>query len=368
MKDIKIQFLKITNFRNYSNLSIELNPSFNLITGLNGAGKTSILEAVYYLSTGKSYFTHQDKFVYKNGEDFFRIEGLFNDGNDVKIEIVSSVKQKKSYKIDQNAIKSILELLGRMPSFIIAPKDIQILMDSSIERRKVIDRTIAQSSREYLLNLMQYNKLLSQRNAYLKNCFKTRKRDALLLQSLDTGLIQPANLIYKHRSEFIDEIKPIFQKLYNDLSGSNEVVSIEYRSHLKSEDMSMLLFNSLDRDYITGKSNVGIHRDDLIFTIQDTPIKKYASQGQLKTAVIAIKLAQLMWFKNISGKNPILLLDDIFDKLDESRVYKVLDICNNELNTQVIITDTQEERVKSKLDELNIEFNHYTITNGSLHE
>ena len=146
------------------------------------------------------------------------------------------------------------------------------------------------------------------------------------------------------------------------------MVSIEYRSHLKSEDMSMLLFNSLDRDYITGKSNVGIHRDDLIFTIQDTPIKKYASQGQLKTAVIAIKLAQLMWFKNISGKNPILLLDDIFDKLDESRVYKVLDICNNELNTQVIITDTQEERVKSKLDELNIEFNHYTITNGSLHE
>ena len=367
MEHIKIDLLGINNFRNCEELKINLHPRFNVFTGLNGTGKTSILDALYYLTNGKSYFSYQDKYIYRQNSDFFRISGDICIGSLVSsCEIMSSVQKGKILKCDDKIIKSIIDYYGRFPAFMIAPKDILILIESSIERRKLINRTLSQVDKNYFVNLLNYNKLLKQRNAALKSFQKTKQTDFLLLEALDQKMLEPSVHIFNKREKYLEEIAPIFSEYYKILSDEKEQLSLSYKSSLRNEELIALRKNSQQKDIMLGKTNEGIHRDDLIILMNGIEIKKYASQGQLKSAIIALKLAQIHWVKQISGKIPILFLDDIFDKLDTSRVNKLIDICYHQIESQLFITDTDSQRVSRTLEELEIEHEHFVIEDGKI--
>ncbi len=364
---IQIKSLRLNNFRNYSGLECSFNEHINVITGLNGAGKTSILDAIYYLSNAKSYHAHLDSYIYKQGSDYFFLQGLYLlDDEKYEIEIQSSRSKAKQLKLDDKLMKSMAEFVGRFPAFMIAPKDILILVESSVERRRLIDKTISQVDKFYFKSLLAYNKLLKQRNAALKSFLKSGRVDHLILDALDAKMIEHANTIHNTRKDYIKAISPIANAIYNRISSNSEDVTIEYKSKLSDTDFEQLCKDSRMRDLATGKSNEGIHRDDLILKLNGMDIRKTGSQGQLKTAIIAIKLAQVEWVKSALDRVPIILLDDIFDKLDNTRVENLLDICASELNAQIFISDTEADRIVNSLKKLNLQFTHFNIQNGEL--
>lgn len=348
-------------------MEISLDPNVNVITGLNGAGKTSILDSIYYLTNGKSYFSNLDRYIYREGTDFFRTAGRINyDDQQYKCQISSSVQKKKQIKLDDKTIKSIAEYYGRFPSFMIAPKDIQILIESSVERRKVVNKTLSQVDKQYFIHLLTYNKLLKQRNAAIKSFQKNQQVNHLLIDALNQKMIGPANYIHLKRKEYVEKITPIFSNYYEELSKGKEYLSMAYKSNMLEYSIEDLLSRSWNKDLILGKTTEGIHKDDIVLKINEQDIKKYASQGQLKSAVISLKLSQIDWVKTITGKNPVLLLDDIFDKLDSERVEQLLRLCHCQLESQIFISDTDSDRVTEKLEKLNIPFKHYYIKEGKL--
>lgn len=366
MKRTTLDKLGITNYRNCSSIELTLNSEVNVFTGLNGAGKTSILDTIYYLTNGKSYFSNLDRYIYKEGASFFRIYGTLSvDGSSYQCQISSSETTKKSIKVDDKAIKKVSEYYGRFASFMIAPKDIQILVESSVERRRLINKTLSQVDKKYLVSLLDYNKLLKQRNAALKLYQKTRNINMLLINSLNAKMAPLAQYIYEQRQQYVTSIAPILSNYYKLLSDERELVTIGYRSALSEKSIETLLDESIEKDKIIGKTSEGIHKDDLILRINSQDIKKYASQGQLKSTIISLKLAQLDWVKKSSSIIPILLLDDIFDKLDSQRVEHLLSLCAQKINCQVFITDTDPGRVDNKLEKLNIEYSHYNVIEGS---
>ena len=366
MKHIRIEFLSLANYRNYDTLKLDFQPGLNLITGINGAGKTTILDAIYYLCNGKSFFTHLDRHIYKFGESFFRISGRFTrQDNNLELAIVSAVGKKKSIVMDEKPLKSLVDLMGIIPAFAIAPKDILILLDSSQARRKIMDKTISHSDKAYLAQLLKYNKTLKLRNAYLKEVNKKGLSDSTYLDSLDRGLVQPSSYIYNSRIKHLKELAPHFEALYTELSNNQEKVSLSYQSQLSSESLETLLKNDLRKDMMTCKTNSGIHKDDLVISINGQPIKKHGSQGQLKSAIIALKLAQMEWMETSTSVVPIILLDDIFDKLDSQRVKELLSIvCKT--GRQVFISDTDNERLLSIFKELDMSHNQFIISEGSI--
>lgn len=366
MNHISIELLGLTNYRNYDRLKVAFGSGLNLITGMNGAGKTTILDAIYYLCNGKSFFTHLDRHIYKTNQEFFRITGQFLKAEaNLDMTIVSSLGKKKTLSIDEKPLKSIVELMGVIPAFAIAPKDILILLDSSQARRRLLDKTISHSDKHYLHNLLKYNKTLKLRNAYLKEASKKGISDSTYLDSLDVSLAEPARYIYKARSEHISALITQFEVLYKQLSDDKESVSLEYTSQLSDTTLVQLLKTDLRKDLITAKTNSGIHKDDLYISIDGQAIKKYGSQGQLKTAIIALKLAQMQWMESITSVVSILLLDDIFDKLDRQRVKQLLaKVCQE--GRQVFISDTDNERLLPIFGELNLEYNQLIIADGTV--
>lgn len=369
MEAIRIGLLNLTNYRNYSSLELTFHNSVNVMTGINGAGKTSILDAIYYLCNGKSYFTHLDRHIYKDGIDHFLIKGaLYRDSDVFEIKIASGSKVKKTIKIEDKKIDSILGLLGEFPAFIIAPKDIQILMESSLERRKVMDRTISINDRTYLSQLLIYNKLLKQRNAYLKSVKDINKVDKHFLNAVSEKMLEPASYISLKRKEYIEQIFPVIQEIYGGLCDQKELIEVSYLTALESTSLVELFERDFKKDIYTKKTNSGIHKDDLEVSLDGKPIKKYASQGQIKSAVISLKLAQIEWIKRQKKKVPILLLDDIFDKLDEHRVIRLIKYCSDQEQAQIFITDTDKNRVTSSLKKLGLSYNCYIIEEGKLSE
>jgi len=367
LKRIKIDLLRINNFRNCEELKVNFHPRFNVFTGLNGAGKTSLLDALFYVTNGKSYFSFQDRYLYRHGFDYFRLHADIFAGDQMsECEMVSSLQKKKQIKCDDKIMKSITEYYGRFPAFMIAPKDILILIESSIERRKLIDRTLSQVDKNYFVNLLTYNKLLKQRNAALKLFQKTKQTDMLLLEALDEKMLNPAEVIFNARAAYVEEIAPLFADFYNLLSDEKEVLSLSYKSALLNNDLIALRKNSRQKDLILSKTNEGTHKDDLIIIMNGKEIRKYASQGQLKSAIIALKLAQIQWVKSKTNMIPILFLDDIFDKLDMERVNKLIDICYHQMESQLFISDTDAERVSNALDQLNIDSKHFYIEDGKI--
>ena len=345
-----LQRISLVNFKNVASQSFDFQQKINCFVGNNGIGKTNVLDAIYYLSFTKSYFNSVAIQNIKHGEGFFMIEGnyLLNDRNE---KIVCSLKkgQKKVLKRNGKSYNKFSEHIGQLPLVIISPADRDLVTEGSDTRRKFIDGVISQQNKEYLKDLLAYNKVLSQRNALLKYFAANRTFDALNLSVYDEQLSSYGNRIYEVRKLFLEEFIPIFNAKYQIISGDKEKVNLLYKSQLHNFFMKDLLKNSLQKDKITQYTTSGIHKDDLSFEIGEYPIKKFGSQGQQKSYLIALKLAQFQFIKQQSNITPILLLDDIFDKLDENRVSQIIDLVNNEEFGQIFITDTHSERTENIL-------------------
>lgn len=355
--------LKLTNFKNYSTQSIQLSNKLNCFLGKNGMGKTNLLDAIHYLCMCKSgVVSGSDRMLVLHGASFFRLDGLFYK-NEKEEQIVVKLIAGKSKVIERNKTpyQRISEHIGLLPIVMIAPNDTQLAMEGSEERRRFWDSTISQSDALYLTHLMTYNKVLAQRNAYLKS---THHPQETLLQIYDEQLFEPAKYITQKRKAFTDFLIPIFKKAYQKISSGQEQVNIEYKSKLLETDFKELLLEVREKDRILQRTTQGAHRDDWIFKIDKYPVKKYASQGQLKSYVLALKLAQYNLLKQEKEVAPFLLLDDIFDKLDNDRVRELLALLVQEDFGQVFITDTDEHRIERIIELLDVDYKKFIIKNG----
>ncbi len=346
-----LQTLKLTQFKNYASRAFDFNARFNVITGNNGVGKTNLLDAIYVLCMTKSFFGGTDKNLLQKNTDFARIAGVYHLEDGMKqLDVVAKVikQKKKTFETNGKVYERLLEHIGRFPVVMIAPDDTLIATGGSEERRKFADNTLSQKNHNYLNALVRYNRLLKQRNALLKG--KTGWLDMNLLQSYNDQMVEPAEYIFAARKAWTGELTPLFNKYYGLISGEREVVSIQYKSPLLENRFSVLLDKSLEKDKILERTTVGTHRDDFVFFMDDMPLKRFASQGQRKSFVIALKLAQYQFLAKASPELPILLMDDIFDKLDRERVANLVEVIGETDFGQVFITDTHPTRVSELLD------------------
>ncbi len=340
--------LSLFNYKNFSEANYEFVSKINCFVGKNGIGKTNALDAIYHLSTGKSYFNPQTVQNIKHGEDFFVIDGEFqiNDRNE---QIVCSLKkgQKKVLKRNGKIYEKFSEHIGFIPLVIISPSDSDLIIEGSETRRKFMDGVISQLDSEYLKQLIQYQKVISQRNALLKYFAVNYVFETDTLSIYNEQLDSYGKSIFEKRKEFINQFIPIFNTHHQAITGSEETVQLVYQSHLYETDLMTLLEENINKDRALHYTSVGIHKDDLSFEIDHHPIKKFGSQGQQKSFLIALKLAQFEFIKNQSGLKPILLFDDIFDKLDEYRVAKIVEMVNSDTFGQLFISDTHPERTEN---------------------
>ena len=349
-----LQKISLVNFKNIESKSFDFQEKINCFVGDNGVGKTNVLDAIYYLSFAKSYFNSVAVQNIKHGENFFMIEGDYMIDHRSE-KIVCSLKrgQKKLLKRNGKTYDKFSEHIGTLPLVIISPADRDLVTEGSDTRRKFIDGVISQQNKKYLLNLIAYNKVLSQRNALLKYFAANRTFDALNLGVYNDQLVDYGTKIYEVRKSFLEDFIPIFNKKYETVSGNKEDVNLLYKSQLHNFSLPDLLEKSLKKDKMLQYTSSGIHKDDLSFEIGEYPIKKFGSQGQQKSYLIALKLAQFEFIKQQSSNIPILLLDDIFDKLDKKRVQHIIDLVNSDDFGQIFITDTHSERTESIVKQSN---------------
>ena len=342
-----LKSLSLLNYKNFDSKSFAFNDKINCIVGNNGIGKTNVLDAIYHLSFGKSYFNPVATQNIKHDEEFFVINGDYvKDEKDEKIVVSLKRGQKKIIKRNAKIYDKFSDHIGFLPLVIISPADRDLITEGSDIRRKFIDNVISQSNKVYLSNLINYNKVLMQRNALLKYFALNHTFNSDTLEVYNDQLTDYGAKIFTERKAFLDKFIPIFKKRYQAISNGNENVYLSYKSDLFDGKLNDLLKENLNRDKALQYTSVGIHKDDLIFNIDDYPIKKFGSQGQQKSFLIALKLAQFDFLKAQSGVNPILLLDDIFDKLDEHRVAQIIKLVDDENFGQLFISDTHAERTE----------------------
>lgn len=348
--------LKIQNFKNHQEQDFDFSKQINCFVGNNGVGKTNILDALHYLSMAKSFLGNKDVNNIKTDEDFFTIEGIIDDGEKENIIKIQQPKEaKKLIKKNDKPYDRIADHIGFLPSVIISPYDSNLISDSGESRRKFLDAMISQTDSEYLFNLIQYQKTVQQRNALLKDFARNRYFDADSLEIYNEPLIKFATRIFEKRKEFVDSIVLLIQNYYEIISNGKEKVTVIYESDLKDNSFASLLQQNLEKDRILTYTSKGIHKDDLLFEMNGISMRKTASQGQQKSFLIALKLSQMNRIKELTGKTPILLLDDIFDKLDDSRVSQLIELVNQELFGQIFITDTSRERTENIVKRINEE-------------
>ena len=340
--------ISLFNFKNFSDASFEFEHKINSFVGKNGVGKTNVLDAIYHLSFGKSYFNTLAVQNIKHDEDFFVIDGEFEKQERTE-NILCSLKkgQKKILKRNGKIYEKFSDHLGLIPLVIISPTDADLIREGSETRRKFIDSVISQLDNQYLQELILYQKVLSQRNALLKYFAVNRVFETGTLDIYNEQLNDLGKNIFEKRKRFLNDFIPIFNLFYQNISNSAETVQLEYESQLKNQDLLSLLQENITKDRALQYTSVGIHKDDLSFNIEHYPIKKFGSQGQQKSFLIALKLAQFEFVKKQSGEKPILLFDDIFDKLDEARVEKIVAMVNNDDFGQLFISDTHGERTEN---------------------
>jgi DNA replication and repair protein RecF len=362
-----LQQLSVINFKNYAEAGLTFSEGVNVFTGNNGAGKTNLLDAIHYLSLCKSYFNPVDSQQIKKGTDFFIITGSF-DKNGQKEAVACSVKrnQKKQFKRNKKDYQRLADHIGLFPLVMVSPYDISIIIEGSEERRKFIDNVISQTDNAYLDELIIYNKALINRNALLKQINETGRYDPNLMEVLDEQLVVSGNRIFDKRKLFMEVFTEIFNAHYRFLSSDAEQVELVYDSPLLQDSFSGLLKKNLERDRVLERTTAGIHKDELMFAIHDMPMKKFGSQGQQKSFLIALKLAQYSFLNQQNGFKPLLLLDDIFDKLDDNRVTKLMQMISNHNFGQVFITDTNLNRVKGVFEHIGVEIRLFTVNGGEV--
>ncbi|MFT5890917.1 MAG: DNA replication and repair protein RecF [Dokdonia sp.] len=359
-----LKSLSLINYKNFTSKALEFDAKINCFVGNNGVGKTNILDAIYHLSFGKSYFNPVTSQNINHKADFFVIDGVY-DKNDREEKVVISAKkgQKKVIKRNAKAYDRFADHIGFLPLVIISPADRDLITEGSDMRRKFIDGVISQSDKKYLSNLLSYGKVISQRNALLKYFAANNTFDQDTLSVYNEQLVTYGQPIFEKRTEFLSHFEPIFQEQYKAISGDTEKVSLSYQSALHDMPFPHLLTNALAKDRMLQYSSVGIHKDDLAFEINGYPVKKFGSQGQQKTYLIALKLAQFNFIKNESGVSPILLLDDIFDKLDETRVTHIIKLVNTNNFGQLFISDTHPERTEEVVKKIHQSYELFHLGN-----
>lgn len=340
--------ISLFNYKNFADASFEFDSKINCFTGRNGVGKTNVLDAIYYLAFGKSYFNPMAVQNIRHGEDFFVIDGAFEKDGRAE-QIVCSLKkgQKKILKRNGKEYEKLSDHIGLIPLVIISPSDRDLITEGSETRRKFIDSVISQNDVHYLHDLIQYQKVLAQRNALLKYFAANRTLDKETLGIYNEQLSSLGTPLFEKRKKFLADFIPIFAKHHHSITESAENVNLSYQSDLTSGEFTALLENHFDRDRLLQYTSVGIHKDDLSFEIDGHPIKKFGSQGQQKSFLIALKLAQFEFVGKKSGEKPILLFDDIFDKLDEFRVGKIVEMVKHDDFGQLFISDTHPERTEA---------------------
>lgn len=348
-----LKSISLLNYKNFDSKSFVFNDKINCIVGNNGIGKTNVLDAIYHLSFGKSYFNPVATQNIKHNEDFFVVNGDYTK-NDKNEKVIVSLKrgQKKVIKRNGKAYEKFSEHIGFLPLVIISPADRDLIIEGSTTRRKFIDSVISQSDTAYLSDLIKYNKVLAQRNALLKYFALNHTFNADTIDVYNTQLTDYGTKIFEKRTTFLNAFIPIFKNRYQAISNGNEAVELTYESHLFEDDLNTLLKANINKDRALHYTSVGIHKDDLSFNIENHPIKKFGSQGQQKSFLIALKLAQFDFIKAQSGVNPILLLDDIFDKLDENRVAQIIKLVDDENFGQLFISDTHAERTENVIKQV----------------
>ena len=347
MKPLVIQEVVLTNFKNYTDARFGLGNKFNLITGLNGVGKTNLLDAVYYVCVGKSYFTPYDQRVVRQDETFFRLEAdVLRDASQHKAIIKVKPGSLKELIIDGILVNRISEHLGFIPIVFSAPRDIDLVLGSSQARRRYFDHLQCQIDPSYLKSLMAYNHLLLMRNAALKQGFADLKR---VIQTYDEQMGPHAALIYEKRKWLVDVFEPLLRQTYLTLSDHKESVDMRYQSNLHQYPYEVAVDMSWESDKNTTRSNAGIHKDDYELSIKNMSAREFASQGQIKSLIFALHLSKYTLLRQQSGYKPLLMLDDIFEKLDERRLNHLMEILTDDSFGQVFISDTDNKRISKFL-------------------
>ncbi len=361
-----LKHLSILNYKNLVEVELSLSPKINCFLGDNGMGKTNLLDAVYYLSFCKSHSNPIDSQVILHEADICMIKGKYEFPNGNKEEITCALKrrQKKQFKRNNKQYDKLSSHIGFIPLVMISPADNELIMGGSEERRLFMDVAISQFDKPYLQSLVRYNNALQQRNATLKN----DKVDKSLLELWEEVMIEEGEAIFSKRNLFIQELTPIFHEFYTTISQLKEVVSLNYSSQLANCSFKERLLAARDRDMLLGHTTVGIHRDDLDMLIDEYPIKKDGSQGQKKTFFVSLKLAQYQFLSRKSSTMPLLVLDDIFDRLDETRVREIIQLVSGPDFGQIFISDTNRQSLDRILQPFNDNYHLYSVSNGVIEQ
>lgn len=359
--------LSIINFKNYAEFEAQFSEKINCFVGNNGMGKTNLLDAIHYLSFCKSFFNSVDSQNIKHNEGFFVVQGNFEKSGEVS-EVYCGLKknQKKIFKKNKKEYERLSEHIGQFPLVMISPSDAELINGSSDVRRRFLDGIISQYDKVYLDKLISYNQVLKQRNALLKHFFESRSFDSETLEIWDDQLINYGRSILEIRQEFLKQFIPLFNKHYRFISESKEEVALHYENSLGEKDFKTAILTALARDRAVHYTTVGPHKDDLEFTLDGFSLKKFASQGQQKSYLLALKLAQFEFIKEQKNTKPLLLLDDVYDKLDEERFTKLLEMVSSNSFGQVFITDTHPERIEHLLNKKQIENKIFIVGQGTV--
>ena len=357
--------LSILNYKNIAEATLELSPKFNCLIGPNGVGKTNVLDAVYFLSFCRSAQTTQDSLVIRHDAPFFVLEGEYGDG----MHIYCGLKRgsKKHFKRDKIEYRRLSEHIGLIPLVLVSPGDNLLIEGGSEERRRLMDLVISQMNRDYIDALVRYNKALLQRNTLLK--MEDAEPDPEVLSILEEQMAQEGEYIFERRNAFVGQLIPLFQQFYQTVSGGSEQVSLAYVSHCQRGPLLEVIRRDRLKDRAVGYSLHGIHRDDLDILLDGHPMRREGSQGQLKTFVIALKLAQFCFLRQASahGDMPLLLLDDIFDKLDARRVEKIVQLVAGDQFGQIFITDTNRDHLDQILRQGQFDYKLFHVDQGQIH-
>ena len=358
-----LEKIVISDFRNIELQDLEFSPNVNCISGNNGEGKTNLLDAIYYLSMTKSAFATSDKFNFRHGTDEFSLSGTYRMENGLasRFSMKISSKGEKKLRRDDKPYNKVSEHVGALPIVMVSPADISLVSESGEERRRFVNAVLSQMDREYMSAMQQYNRLLLQRNRMLKD----KNPDRSLLEVMDMRMSALADPIYEARRKFAEDLKPVVSQYYKEVSGGSELVGIEYESELSKASLDMLLEASYEKDRLMKYTTSGIQRDDFIFTMNGHPIRRYGSQGQQKSFLVSLKFAQYEIMKRNYGFAPILLLDDVFDKLDMGRISNLLQMVASNDFGQIFITDSNKVRMSGIVDRLTQDRVYYETVSGT---
>ena len=358
-----LEKIVISDFRNIQLQELEFSPNVNCISGNNGEGKTNLLDAIYYLSMTKSAFASSDKFNFRHGTEEFSIAGTYKmeNGLSSRFALRMSSKGEKKVRRDDKPYGKVSEHVGVIPIVMVSPADISLVSESGEERRRFVNSVLSQMDKEYLSALQQYNRLLLQRNKILKD----QGYDQSLLEVIDMRMSALADPIFHARKRFVEDLKPIVAQYYKTVSGGSEMVDIEYESELFKAPLDQILASSYERDRIMKHTTSGIHRDDFAFRMNGHPIRRYGSQGQQKSFLVSLKFAQYEIMKQKYGFAPMLLLDDVFDKLDMGRISNLLQMVSGNDFGQIFITDSNKVRMAGIVDGLTQDRAYYDTLSGT---